>query len=1260
MHSDSKAHRRSSGLVGAVTLGGLLALALVACQEDKSEDSACDALACGEHGRCAVAEGVALCVCDPGYVADGPNCIVDPCSASPCLHGTCRASGRSALCLCEPGYAGGLCDGCAPGYRVDGLRCVQGSACEEDPCVYGLCRSEAGQPVCDCFTGYVGVQCDTCAPGYHPGDLRCLSDSPCDPDPCVHGSCDQVEGRAVCTCQAGYAGLYCDECAEGFHIVGLGCEPERPSPCDPNPCQEAGRSVCEVQGEGHRCLCDDGLHEDDEGACVVDSVCDPNPCAELHRSACVDDGAGGHLCDCDPGWHEDGGACLEDSACSPNPCSTVHRTRCEPGDDGPTCLCDAGWHDESGRCVEDSACSPNPCVEEGRGRCRVTEGGHECLCDPGSHDEDGACVPDVACDPATTCSGNGTCTGEGLACSCDDGYAGQHCSECDAGYHSAGEACVADSPCEPNPCDTVHRTVCAAEGQGHTCSCDPGYQDSDGDGTCLADCATAGLDCGAAGACGLRAGRAVCICEEGSEGAACERCIAGWQDRDGDGRCRPTCATAGLDCGARSCDDASGEPACVGRRSCDTVVTYDPAAGAVGALYIRGEFNQWGLTNRLQAGEGGILSATLQLAAGDYGYKLYDQGADRWFEDPGNPYFKWVDGSRNSRLHVPDCALPQIELQGQPTVQGGRVQFRVQYVDGSQGAGLAPASVVATRNDQALGVTFDVATGLLAVDDANLPRGKYAYRFRASDQAGRRSELLYVPVWVEPEAFDWRDAVLYFVLTDRFADGNPGNNAPTANVDPPANWQGGDFAGLRAQVESGYFDRLGVNALWISSISQNTSGAGRGTDGRMYSGYHSYWPITTGWRDDLNFPGLQSVDPHFGQMADFKALVQAAHARGIRVIVDFVANHVHTDSPLWQQHNQDQPAWFHDLYVCGWDRPIECWFASYLPDFDYTNLDVLNTSVEHAIWMIQETDIDGFRLDAVKHMVHAFGYALRARVQESVVTTGERFYMVGETFTGENGAGEIADYIRPQELDGQFDFPLYWAIVATFLREERSFLSLAQMLEGNVNRYGDFAVMSNFLGNHDVARALSHAAGQIGDMWGNGAQQQGWTNPPQAPDDDTAYKRLRMAWTFLMSLPGVPLIYYGDEFGMPGAGDPDNRRFMRFEGLSAREQATLEHVQRLGAARNAHAALRRGELRRLLLDGDGRFYAYGRRSGDDRAVVAFNRNDGRVTRSVPVGDLGIANGQRLRDVLRGVDVTVANGSVEVALDGRESVILVTP
>jgi glycosidase len=145
-----------------------------------------------------------------------------------------------------------------------------------------------------------------------------------------------------------------------------------------------------------------------------------------------------------------------------------------------------------------------------------------------------------------------------------------------------------------------------------------------------------------------------------------------------------------------------------------------------------------------------------------------------------------------------------------------------------------------------------------------------------------------------------------------------------------------------------------------------------------------------------------------------------------------------------------------------------------------------------------------------------------------------------------------------------------------------------------------------------------------------------------------------------MTVKGIPLIYYGDEFGMEGAGDPDNRKMMRFGGsLNQNQQDTLAHVAKLTAVRKAHAAFRYGARSQLYMDSaNGLFWAYGMKQGGDAGVVVFNRNPGSQTRTIPVASLGFTNGQVLKDVIHNTTVTVSSGTVSVTLGPRDSAVLV--
>ncbi len=1180
---------------------------------NENDDQSCLDYSCGEHGRCVVSTDGPACVCDAGYTGDdcdscaagyersGGDCLKsDPCAEDPCRHGVCMVVNGEASCSCHAGYAGALCDRCDLGYVAVGLECLPESICSSESCVHGACMYEDGEAVCACDTGYTGDHCDECAAGYVQDGDRCVpgeEDDICDPNPCNENN------RTICV--EDEEELYRCECDPGYMLQDDQCVLQG-GPCTPNPCEEEHRTRCVTDGENYTCECDNGYY-DDGGTCVQSSgPCQPNPCTEAYRSVCQESGEDAYVCLCDPGYTEEQGVCVENSACSPNPCTIVHQTVCVEITEGYRCDCDTGYHEENGGCVLDSVCSPNPCDEANRSRCLEQGDSYECLCDPGYHLESESCVLDETCDAATTCSGHGQCAGSGLDCICDEEYAGSHCEDCAEGYHeTATFDCVADTPCDPNPCTTVNKTECVAQGDSFTCECDEGYQDENDDGSCLPDCSTASINCGDFGHCEIVAGQANCVCNEGYLGPLCDM------------------------------------------RSCGTVVEYDPGSQTINHLFIRGEFNGWGEGDELEKEEDGIYRITLTLTPGDYAYKLFNQDSNTWFEDPGNPFTKYVNGQRNSRLRVSDCDEPQLVLLESPEVSGNDISFDVAIIRGNAGSAIDSDLLVATRNGQTLASMYDAENRRFTIRDTNLSPNKYAYQFRVTDESGKSSNKLFVPVWVEEQQFDWKDGVMYFVMTDRFNDGDSSNNALAPNVDFRANWQGGDFAGVSDKIQSGYFDDLGVNVIWISSISMNTQGSGMGvSDGKNYSGYHSYWPVSTGWTEEEPLSGVEAVDPHFGDLQEFKDLVEEAHLHGIRVIVDFVANHFHESHPLYQQHKND--GWFHTpQYVCGWDRPIECWFTGYLPDLEYKNLDVLDRMTDHAVWLVQETNIDGFRLDAVKHMIHDFGWTLRARIDEEVDTTEDiRFYMVGETFVGADEASTILAYIGEDELDGQFDFPIYWRVLWTFLKESSDFNSLNGFMNINDSYYPDYAVMSNFMGNHDVARAISEANFEnVGDPWGY---------QPGVPSNVDVFKKMRLAWSYLLTIPGIPLIYYGDEIGLPGASDPDNRRMMIFGNeLSTDQNNTLQHVRALGQIRRNHPALSRGTRTTLSIDAD--FWVYALVEGSDKVVVVLNRNGSAQSRSVNLSSIGITSGT-LTDELNGGSVSVSGGSITVNAPAKSALI----
>lgn len=509
---------------------------------------------------------------------------------------------------------------------------------------------------------------------------------------------------------------------------------------------------------------------------------------------------------------------------------------------------------------------------------------------------------------------------------------------------------------------------------------------------------------------------------------------------------------------------------------------------------------------------------------------------------------------------------------------------------------------------------FDGATQTFTLHAEDLAPSKYSFLFRLATDAGKELRPLFVPLWigkgVKYADFTWHDASIYQIFTDRFLDGNSSNNinnsiGDLARVtDPRSQWQGGDFAGITEKIRDGYFEQMGINTLWISSPiidSHNSQPAVGLADPRRFSSYHSYHPVATGYTDADHLGYGNPIEPAFGTADELHELIREAHSRGMRVMTDFVANHVHKDARLYQLH----PSWFSPYNACDgrWDvARINCWFTTDMPDFDFgAHPDAVQAVVDHALWQIQELDLDGFRADALKHMDDKFVRALKAAVVAEIETTVTDhtlsleptvFYMVGESL-----GGWARYHVRRDMVQGQVDEDFYNHTKATLLAFDSSVRDLANFAIANDTAYlatrdtmggsGGYpgAVMGNFFGNHDQTRALTEAQNRGG-----------------------GYERLRLAQTFLFTSPiNVPMLYQGDDIGTTGDIDPDNRKMQRFTGLSAEEQQSLANVQRAGKLRADHVALRHGTRTTVLLE--DWFWVYKVTSDTDEVYVAINRDN---------------------------------------------------
>ena len=626
--------------------------------------------------------------------------------------------------------------------------------------------------------------------------------------------------------------------------------------------------------------------------------------------------------------------------------------------------------------------------------------------------------------------------------------------------------------------------------------------------------------------------------------------------------------------------------------------TFDPGDISYKQVQIAGEINGWNPKESYLEFTGNKWQIQLELYPGKYQYQLVLDG--EWMPDPNNP--ERADnnmGGTNSVLTIgekPDDLTPKI--------------YTWKFAE----------------NSITLGVENNAKKVIVFWQNYRLPENKIKFKdniitISLPAKAGEHDRS-WLRVWAENDygpandiliplhksmvvdnagqlnRFDWEASVFYFLMVDRFNNGTKENDFPVDDPEilPKVNFYGGDIVGITDKIKDGYFEDLGINTIWLSPITQNPLGAyGLWPNPRTrFSGYHGYWPVSS-----------SKVDFRFGTDEELKTLVETAHRHNLNVILDYVANHVHELHPIYKEH----PEWATDLYLPDgtlntekWDEyRLTTWFDTFLPTLDLSNPEVTDIMTDSALFWIKYYHMDGFRHDATKHIPEIFWRTLTKKLKKVVmIPENKHIYQVGETY----GNRElIGSYISTGMLDGQFDFGVYDAAVAVFARDNESFKKLIGSLKESLDHYGYHNLMGYISGNQDKPRFISLAGGDL--KFDEDSKLAGWTREIGV-GDPVAYKKLQSLNAFNLTIPGIPTIYYGDEFGMPGANDPDNRRMMRFDQLKPNEKETIEIVKKLIHLRRNNLSLTYGDFNVLHLDDN--ILVYMRSYFDKTAIIIFNKS----------------------------------------------------
>ena len=608
------------------------------------------------------------------------------------------------------------------------------------------------------------------------------------------------------------------------------------------------------------------------------------------------------------------------------------------------------------------------------------------------------------------------------------------------------------------------------------------------------------------------------------------------------------------------------------------------------------------------------------------------------------------------------ASTPQVSRVEPPSWWAGHSQNPVRLL--ISGSNLSDARIEAPAGFAVSNITANPSGSYVFCDlfiPANASPGTRELTIKASGHA-TKSKFVISPAMPKAGRFSGfsSDDVIYLLMPDRFANGDRTNDDPAAargllNRAKPRDYHGGDLQGVVNHLP--YLRDLGITALWLTPWYDNVNHANtrekythdnqRSTNGIASTDYHGYGAV--------DFYG---VEEHFGDMAKLRELVSRAQDSGFKFIQDQVANHTGPYHP-WVK-NPPTATWLNgsaenhldnswQTWTLAATNPpqdklkstIEGWFINVLPDLNQNDPETATYLIQNSLWWIGMTGLDAVRQDTLPYVPRTYWAQWTAALKKEyphLTILGEMFDAKPEMVAFFQGGRKQFDGVD-SGIETLFDFPLYYAMRDVFAKCQ-PMTKLAQTLAADTN-YVDTSNLVTFLGLHDTARFMGE----------HGATIEG----------------LELAFTYLLTTRGTPMIYYGDELALRGGGDPDNRRDFpggwaedkhnAFEksGRTAEEERIHSHVKKLLTLRRELEPLRHGRLVQLKSDNDTCAFA---RLGTDSSVVVALNNSAKtqtITFALPAP---LLEKQRLFNRLAdNSSIPVIDGSITLTLPARTAAIL---
>jgi glycosidase len=494
------------------------------------------------------------------------------------------------------------------------------------------------------------------------------------------------------------------------------------------------------------------------------------------------------------------------------------------------------------------------------------------------------------------------------------------------------------------------------------------------------------------------------------------------------------------------------------------------------------------------------------------------------------------------------------------------------------------------------------------------------------------------------------DDVIYFLMPDRFADGDSTNNDPAKSKGlydrkMGRSYHGGDLQGVINKLD--YIKSLGATAIWTTPVYDNN-------DKPDTKEVYPAMPYTTGYHG-YGAVDMYSVDEHLGDLAKLREFVRKAHQSGLLVIQDQVVNHT-GPYHVWA-NDPPTPTWFNGTVEKhlnnNWQkwtamnpratyqtqaRNIDGWFIDILPDLNQNDPEVEKYLIQNTLWWIANVGFDAVRMDTLPHVPRSFW----AKWMTALKAEFPKVNVLGELYDSDPAllayfqGGRVGHDKIDTRIDTLYDFGLFYPLRNAFA-QGKPIREVSQIFAKDW-LYPNPRVLTTFLGVHDMPRFMNEPGATI--------------------------EGLKLAQTLIMTSRGTPLLYYGDEIAMPGGGDPDNRRdfpggfagdsrnAFTPQGRTAQENEVWNHLAKLGALRKELKPLQKGETFDLL--DEEQQMAYARVFADQAVLIVFNNDTKPATVSFDVSMIKPfgANATLTDRLGKMSDVKIENGTVKLSIPAR--------